>query len=322
MQASRELASKLLVLEPDPAALERLRGFCETHGLQGLRVGRDNVLPVLRSVVDLGGVLLAEDQGPGTPSGLALAREVRALRPELPLFLRRGPSAAPLEAADRALFAAVYSLQDMDTLDAALQSALLGMVYPAGMVLGIIDIIRSSVASQFRGLEVQVDAPYLVPDHLIYGELFTLIPVAGSWYRGYMTLQTEAQALARVMRQGRCPVPAAQAEDPACVHTLLGELTNLVWGAFKNRFQSTGPVDEGGAQVPIVVNHAGRYISFGSANPQLCIRCTLSDPADPGLPPLVILHRFVFNLNWSPQDCDQSQAQVDSLVAAGELEFF
>lgn len=324
MEVSRDLVSKMLVLEPNPAALDEVRAFCDAHGLQGLRVGRDNILAVVRSVVDLGGVLLAEDVGPDAGAGIELARQIRALRPELPLFLRSQASlgASELDAADRALFAAVYSLDDMRSLGEAVHSAIFSMVYPNSVVLGILDIVRSAVSGQFRSMELQVEPPYLVRDHLVYGELFTLIPIAGSWFRGYMTLQTEARALEQAVRNGRCPVPSDQAGDAGSVNMFLGELTNLVWGAFKNRFQSATAVDVGGPQVPMVVNHAGGYISFGSTNPQLCIRCTLTDPAAPDAPPLIILHRFIFNLNWSPQDYDESQDQVDDLVEAGELELF
>jgi len=76
------------------------------------------------------------------------------------------------------------------------------------------------------------------------------------------------------------------------------------------------------AQVPIVINHMHRYISFGSENPQLCFKCVLRDAENPTFAPLVIYQRFVFNLNWSPEDFHENDPSLDSLVASGELELF
>ncbi len=61
--------------------------------------------------------------------------------------------------------------------------------------------------------------------------------------------------------------------DFRAVNSLLGEVTNLIWGSFKNRYigdASTSAV--GTIQVPLVVNQQHRYISFGTDNPQLCFR--------------------------------------------------
>jgi len=75
-------------------------------------------------------------------------------------------------------------------------------------------------------------------------------------------------------------------------------------------------------QVPIVINHLHRYISFGSQNPQLCFKYTLSDRSDPNAKPLAIYQRFVFNLSWSPEEFAENQVSVEDLVESGELEMF
>jgi ADP-heptose:LPS heptosyltransferase len=45
-----------------------------------------------------------------------------------------------------------------------------------------------------------------------------------------------------------------------------------------------------------------RNISFGSSTPQLCFKYTLTDLNDQSAPPVYIYQRFVFNLNWTPED--------------------
>ena len=105
------------------------------------------------------------------------------------------------------------------------------------------------------------------------------------------------------------------------VNDLLGEITNLIWGAFKNRY--IGDAARAAAkqvQVPVIVNHKHRYISFGSENPQLCFRFTLTDPTSDVATTLYA--RFVFNLSWSPEDFKEIPQEAAGLVESGELELF
>jgi predicted membrane protein len=66
-----------------------------------------------------------------------------------------------------------------------------------------------------------------------------------------------------------------------------------------------------------------RYISFGSDNPQLCFRYTLTDKLPSQARSLVINQKFVFNLNWNPDDFAENETtSVEDLVSAGELDLF
>ena len=78
----------------------------------------------------------------------------------------------------------------------------------------------------------------------------------------------------------------------------------------------------GATQIPIVINHRHKYISFGSQDPQLCFRYTLTDPARPDAPPTQVRQRFIFNLAWSPDDFQENKASVEDLFESGELEMF
>ena len=74
-------------------------------------------------------------------------------------------------------------------------------------------------------------------------------------------------------------------------------------------------------QVPIIVDHQHKFISFGSTEPQLCFRYVLSDPAG-GIPDIVFFQRLIFNLAWSPDKFQESNQTVEDFVESGELEFF
>lgn len=106
------------------------------------------------------------------------------------------------------------------------------------------------------------------------------------------------------------------------VNALLGELTNLVWGAFKERFfRGASPAAASAqVQVPLIVNHKHKYISFGSDNPQLSFKYRLTDEETGAS--VVLDQRFIFSLSWSPEDFPGERADVDTLVDAGELELF
>jgi len=105
------------------------------------------------------------------------------------------------------------------------------------------------------------------------------------------------------------------------VNDLLSEITNLIWGSFKNRYIG----DEKAAaaarvQIPLIVNHKHKYMSFGTENPQLCFRFTLTDEGTGRTSTLY--ERFIFNLNWSPEEFKEIAPDTADLVDSGELELF
>ncbi len=324
MTEQAQIVSKVLVLDSDAGCFERIKAFCDANGLVGLKVQPDNVMAVLRSNLDLGAILLSEKYGENTQDGTALARKIHAVRPELPIFLRREvvDGVDDIPERDRLLFSAAYTIDSIAKLQAVIEEFIFSRSYPNALVRGITEIAIPALESQFKGMKVEVEAPYLVRDRLIFGEIFTLIPLESSWCRGYMMLQTEEEALMQLVKAGRTFVNPEEAYDFRHLNGLLGEITNLIWGAIKNRYLSSVREDIYLSQVPIIINNLHRYISFGSENPQLCFKYTISDGADASFRPLVIQQKFVFNLSWSPEDFAENVASVDELVSSGELEFF
>lgn len=316
------LVSKVLVLEGSAACHARIKTFCEDNGLVGLKAQDDNVMSILRSNIDLGGVFIDEDHGaPG--GGLAFGREIHSVRPELPIFLRRAARGGldDLPEPDRRIFRAGYTADAMDALREAVAQSIFSLVYPNALVRGVAEITIAALESQFKDVSVQVEAPCLVRDRLIYGELFSLIPLESTWCRGYMMLQAAEQPLMDFVRAEKT---FAAAEDAGFrdINNVLGEVTNLVWGSFKNRFVSHTAPQGHLTQVPIIVNHLHRYISFGSEDPQLCFKYTLTDSQGREPASVEIHQRFVFNLSWSPDNFAENEACVEDLFESGELELF
>ncbi len=322
MLEQADLISKVLVLDDDEQALQKIKIFADANKLVCVRSQAENVISVLRSNVDLGAIFLSETFRVDGEPALSFAEEIRLVRPELPIFLRREAFSHmdDLGKQQQRLFCAAYTLAEIDKLVPSLGQTIFSLVYPNALVRGISEITKLSLESQFKSVGVVASAPYLVRDRIIYGELFTLIPLESQWCRGYMMLQTEEKPVMQFVEGGRTHIAAEHAAFRDVNH-VLGEVTNLIWGGFKNRFISHDLIEGRASQVPIVVNHQHRYISFGSEDPQLCFKYTLVDP-DGQTPPLDIYLRFVFNLSWAPEKFKENEALAENLLESGELELF
>lgn len=325
MDQAARLTSKVLVLDGDVACHDCIKSFCDEHRLIALKAQADNVMTVLRSNVDLGAIFISERFNDRNDGGVVLARAIRAARPELPLFLRRANDADPLLRdlgdSDRECFRAGYTADAMSRLSPIIEQSIFSLVYPTALVRGIEDLTLAALNSQFVDVQIEVTPPQVVRDRIIVGEVFSLIPLESDWGRGYLLLQTEENSLMEFVRRGKTWLPR-DFDTFRDVNNVLSELTNLVWGTFKSRFvfneESSGHV----TQVPIVVNHLHRYISFGSEDPQLCFRFTLHDP-DPASPLSVVVdQRFIFNLKWMPDNFREGDANMNALISTGSLDIF
>jgi hypothetical protein len=316
--------SKVLVLDDDPGCAVQIKQFCDVKHLVALKVRPGSAMAVLRTNIDLGGILLAEDYGNSAEEALSLAVAIHVARPELPIFIRRRSHATvgDLPEAVRQALTAAYVIEDIAALGKVVDEYIFCLTYPNALLRGIGEIIQSVLDSQFKALTVSMATPYIVHDRLIFGELFSLIPLESAWCRGYMMLQGQEAALCEFIGiEGACTA----GEDFRSVNDLLSEITNLIWGAFKNRYigdrlpaaERTAPAQ---VQIPLIVNHAHQYISFGTQNPQLCFCFNLRNEKSGRTS---ILHaRFVFNLSWTPEDFKEFTPEVSGLVDSGELELF
>lgn len=310
MVEKADLNSKVLVIDSNKEIFPVTRLFCEETHLIGLRANKSNVMAILRSHVDLGAILLAESYNDDPRGGIALARQIHQVRPELPIFLRREHSDDLDDLGpDARLFCAAYTIGSMHRLHQYVGEYIFSRIYPNVMVRGIREITEGVLLGRFPTAAVACDTPYVVRDRIIMGDVFSLIPIESSWCRGYMMIQVTETA-------GTSSPFGGIAEH-------LGEITNLVWGSFKNRYiaDPTTP-NATQTQVPILVRLSQKSISFGAEDPQLCFKYALTDREQPEAPPVYLFQRFIFNLRWSPEDFTEVPNSAEELVTAGELEFF
>lgn len=314
------LLSKVLVLDNSLEYADAIKHFCDENNLVGLKVHKNNLMSVLRSNIDLGAILYSENYGDTPEENTEIALMMHSVRSELPIIIRRETEATldDLPENVRKVFCAAYVASDIAALRQVIDEYIFCLVYPNDLVRGISEITCDILSNQFKlNAMTSSEAPYIVRDRIIFGEVFSLIPLESSWCRGYMMLQTEEQPILDFLEHYR---PSKQALDFRTANSFLGEVTNLIWGAFKNRYIGDAASAASKIQVPLIVNHKHKYISFGTDNPQLCFLYTLTDEASGRS--VKLYQRFIFNLNWSPEDFKEVQRDVEALVDSGELELF
>jgi hypothetical protein len=316
-----DIVSKILVHEPNEDAAEQLREYFKSKGMVGLKDNSKDILELLNSNTDLGAVFLSSNADYDGLTGAQMGLKINNLRPELPLFIRKDKLAE--EDVDSSSFGNFYSLNDLGRLDYLIDEHLFSRFYPIPLIRGVQEITQESLQNTISNVRVSCDPPYLVKDQLIFGELFSLIPLESNWCRGYMMLQTTEHEIMDVIQAGKTHLGTAEDLDFRDVNSLLNEITNLVWGGIKSRFFVSSEVQDASVrtQVPILVNHKEKYISFGTVEPQLCFKYQITDVNDPSIS-ITVYQKIVFNLDWRPEAFQESDQAVDQLVDSGELELF
>lgn len=322
MAISTDVVSKVLVKDSSAEALAKLKEYFKCKGLVGLCVRDESVglLDLLAANTDLGAVFLADDIQSNGLTGIELACQIKKLRPELPIFVRK----QHLTDEDTVIKEyEVFTLFDFERLSHLLEQHLFTKFYPIELIRGIQEISEQAFKANILDANVEVDSPYLIKDQIIYGELFSLIPLESNWCRGYMTLQTTTAEVIEIIKAGHTFLDP-QSTNFRDINNLFNEITNLMWGGIKARLLNYGHVDEettARTQVPIMVNHQEKYISFGSNEPQLCFRYTIESKSCQSKK-VYVYQKIIFNLDWKPELFTQQIGAVEDMVDSGELELF
>lgn len=168
--------SKILVLDENPSYTHLIKQFCDEHHLVALKVRRGAEMSVLRTNIDLGGILFSEDYGASPEDTARIALEIHSARPELPIIIRRETHASlsGLPVSAQAAFCAAYVASDMAALDKVIDEYIFCLMYPNALLRGISEIAHGVLTGQFKDAKISMDTPYIVHDRVIFGELFSL----------------------------------------------------------------------------------------------------------------------------------------------------
>ncbi|WP_144393853.1 chemotaxis protein CheX [Pleionea sediminis] len=320
-----ELTSKVLIHEVDSDAESKLKAFFTENNLTGLKDSQMNVLDIFNRNTDLGAAFLCETQDSNGIGGLELGKKIHQIRPEIPVFIRMNNPDSNLPDGYEHYFAGSYHIDDEVHLKELVNKHLFNEHYPIPLIRGIQQISQDSFQTAIDNISVTVDPPYLVKDQIIYGELFSLIPLESNWCRGFMMLQTTEAEIKQIISAGKTGL-ITNVPTFRDVNHILSEVTNMIWGSLKSKFfiedDSDGKEDYASKiHVPTLVNHQHRFISFGSNEPHLCFRYTVKDNTGEH-PDFTIYQKIIFNLSWQPELFKESTQETDDMVSAGELEFF
>ena len=74
MTIDAKIVSKVRVPDSNAACYDSIKAFGDSHYLIGLKVQPDNIMSDLKSNVDLGAILLAEEYGDNAHGGVPLVR--------------------------------------------------------------------------------------------------------------------------------------------------------------------------------------------------------------------------------------------------------
>lgn len=320
MDSQSSAMCKVILHDNDPQHLTRIRQFCGDNNLVAVKSHTSSIMDILVSNVDLGAVFLSESSEDDGLKGLALCAKVHSVRPELPIIFRRNQS-ADLECEQaRRVVCKSYTIETINEVRSTIDEHIFNKHYPNELIRGIEEITSGSLRHLFSEVDLETSFPYLIKDRIIYGELFSLIPLESSWCRGYMMLQTEQKHIIDLIKPGL--VSGEYEDDFRAINDVLSEVTNMIWGGIKNRYiTDQDQKQQFATQVPIIVNHQNKYITFGTATPQLCFKYILRNRDDPSMD-VTLLQKFVFSLNWSPEKFCENQPTVDDFLDSGELEFF
>ena len=331
MTESTKIVSKVLIHEFENVALTVLKDVCIQNNLVGLKVttgdnsvglkdSSNDINEILISNVELGAIFLTEAPDCNGITGLELCTKIHQERPELPIFLRRTKDSALDEDVQNAI-AGSYETNNIHKLNELINEYICSMYYPVELAQGFQEISIKAFESLMPGAEIRCDYPYLVKDQIIYGELFSLIPLESDWCRGYMMLQTTENEILELIRSGQTAIHTNRPSRYE-INSILNEATNMIWGSVKSRYFANADADaDNRTHVPIIVNHAHKHISFGSTEPQLCFKYTVHDP-EHKFQNFTLHQRLIFNLNWSPEKFAESDKIIEEFVDGGELEFF
>ncbi len=315
------LISKILVDSNADNLPRFLRDYFNKNNLQGV-TAKDNLLIDLLNVsTDLGGVFMSLDTLSNDFSGINLVEEIHGEHPELPIFLylddeKNKDTELVKHLLD--LKCTLFTDNDTESLDRAIEENIFCTYYPVPMIKEFQAISNKAFLSINDDLDVSMETPFIVKSRVIYGELFSLMAIESNWYNGFMMIQSTYQELGRVLSK------RTQKNSELACNDLLNELTNLIYGGMKASFSNNASDIIDGSrkiQIPTIINHQKKYISFGGNQPQLCFKFLIKSKTGV-FEPFSIFHKLVFNVSWEPGLFDEASFSADDLVDSGELELF
>lgn len=313
----------MLVFDHYPEHQRALRALFDRHNLQGIVVDSEKSLfETLAANIELGAIFLSQGDKKGSDT-FSILRNVHFQRAELPIFFRLSSSInsdrIPPDVADLCTF--TYRAENIEPLESAINRRIFSPFYPLTLIRHFQKISQDAVCGLISGVDVKLSPPYLVHDKIIYGQICSLIRLESDWCNGYMMLQAPEKQLIQSVTSGRTPLRSSSINFRSA-HDVLGELTNLIWGQIKANILDAHDRGKQGlvAELPLIINENRKYLTFGSADPTLCLEYAVHEEST-NEKLLEIHQKFLFTMTWRPRSYLENSAEVEDILTQGDLVF-
>ena len=323
MYEENTLTSQVLIFDNNPQSLGFLVKVCHETSLTLLKA-KDVSLSILDANIDLGAIFISHDSLQKGDN--AFINKISESKRDIPIFigLPKGTNEVTVKLPDKLSITCFYSEDKREEFLDNIRKYIFSRYYPSQITHAISTSTLNVFSSYFKGCKINSHLPYLVMDHYVYGDVLTMVPIKTNWCSGYMMLQVQQNDLLRWLTKDTTGLKTIEEVNFRDINELLKEATNQVWGRvrkdlFHNNYEPlNSDVD---IQVPIITNHIHHYMSFGSEAPQLSIQYDISDEDDT-FDSFSIKQKFVFNVQWIPEEYKPKDSDIDTFLESGELELF
>ena len=321
-----DIQTKVVILDTDIETKIRLKRYLASLNIVPVTVETAPELrDLLESTMSLGAVFMNDNSAKHGDRADSIARDLRRIRHEIPLFLRREPD-EKLRDTDlaHALFNGEFHGDNLDPLEGMITRHIFSKNYPPVLVKLIGEASMDVFNSSFRGLDIQASQPYTIRNDTVQGSVVSMIPLETNWCRGVMYLEARESDMVHLIAARKSLLVDHSRLTFQSVHELFGELTNAIWGKFKATFLHDMGDHESKyrAQIPIVVNYGRSYLSLGKGVPQLCFDYSLRD-TEGNLDGATysLWQRVIFYLDWCPKEFTSSETTPKQLDGEGTVFF-
>ncbi|MCW8929582.1 MAG: chemotaxis protein CheX [Gammaproteobacteria bacterium] len=314
---NKKIASKLLIIESESNKQEKLRDFCLSNNLKGVLVPeQDKIKEALENNLNIGAIVIPDIEAYTRDSLHDILRDYHSI----PLFIGSDPTKSQEWNFLETAIVEYYDTNDLNSLNELLSLHVFNSLYPDGMIEVLKDIGLGAINSLFKNVNTIMREPYLSSDKRIFGERIEMMPIRSNWCDGIMMLQSEGSGVEKLIMSNHTSYKADKELLSSYTEDLLRELTNHIWGGFKEKFMPDGFSGRTNSiEVPMTINHQEKYISFGIRKPLLCLKFIVSDvdANNPDFKPISLYLKFSFHLYWNTDEYVKNEKSEDDIEAGG-----
>ena len=318
-----ELGIQLLAFDPQTNTQSQWLDCFRRQKISGLIVRNDaSFWEILSSNLRIGAIFLG---GP-LPELKIFLPKLHLQKREIPIFVHADQSELIDEFNDEYPNALVIRYDSIveEQLTSLIQQHIFTRYYPDTLLQNVASDFCDIMTEQFSEVFPSCDRVLASADRRMYGQRLEYMPIKSNWCAGAMLLETNTSDIANLVQLGRSHFNQPIAQPSLCAEDVLREISNLLAGAFKNKYVPNDfSPNKTYPEIPMTINHQEGYVSFGTTSPMLCFDFTIHDRRNGAhdFSPFQIALRLSFHSHWDPGEVPE-EPFVQQAIDDGVLEFF